>query len=291
MLIYLNHRFVSKKQATVSVFDHGFLYGDGVFETLRAYKGRYFLLREHLARLRNSAKRLGIPLPFSLNRIRTVLYQTLTKNHLPDALVRISLTRGPGPIGLDPAFCRKPTLVVIPRIFNGYPSAVYRKGMKLAVVSVRRISPEMLDPQIKSMNFLNNIMATIEAKRAKADEGLMLSREGFLCEGSTSNIFVVKNGRLFTPPTTTGILVGTTRQVVFTLARSIRMSVVESYLLPSDLYNAEECFLTNTSMEIMPVCVADGRRIGAGSPGPLTCRLRELFKERVRSECGISAKG
>jgi branched-chain amino acid aminotransferase len=287
MRIYLNNRFVPDKQARVSVFDHGFLYGDGVFETLRVYEGRIFLLNEHLSRLRNSAKALEISLPVPLTDLRRLLYQSLNRNRLRNALVRISVSRGPGPIGLDTALCREPTLIIIPRMFNGYPPAANRKGLKIAIVSVRRISPEMLDPQIKSMNFLNNIMAKIQAKRARADEGLMLSRDGCLSEGSISNIFLVKNSRLYTPAAGVGILMGITRKLVIALAQKHHIPVIETRLYPSDLYGAEECFLTNTSMEVMPVSMADGRKIGTGKPGPVTRRLQEIYTERVRNDCGI----
>jgi branched-chain amino acid aminotransferase len=287
MRIYLNNRFVPEKQATVSVFDRGFLYGDGVFETLRAYEGRIFLLNEHLSRLRNSAKELGFSLPVSLKELRRLLYHSLDRNHLRNALVRISVSRGPGPIGLDPALCREPTLIIIPRVFNGYAAAAIRRGLKIAIVSVRRISPDMLNPQIKSMNFLNNIMAKIQAKRVRADEGLMLSRDGCLSEGSISNIFLVKNDRLYTPSAGVGILLGTTRQLVIALAQKRGIPVMETRLYPSDLYGADECFLTNTSMEVMPVSMADGRKVGTGKPGPVTRRLREIYGERVRNDCGI----
>jgi len=289
MRIYLNNRFVSEKQATVSVFDHGFLYGDGVFETLRAYEGRFFLLNEHLSRLRDSAKELGISLPVKPSDLGRLLYQTLIRNRLRNALVRISVSRGPGPIGLDPALCREPTLVIIPRMFNGSPAA-RRRGLRVAIVSVRRISHDMLNPQIKSTNFLNNIMAKIQAKRVRADEGLMLNRDGCLSEGSISNIFLVKNGRLYTPAAGVGILLGTTRQLVIALAQKRRIPVIETRLYPRDLYGADECFLTNTSMEVMPVSMADGKKIGTGKPGPVTRRLQGIYADRVRNDCRIVSR-
>ncbi len=286
MRIYLNRRFVAEKKAVVSVFDHGFLYGDGVFETLRAYEGRFFRLDEHLTRLKESAKGLKITLPHTRPALHRLLYQTLAINHLKNALVRITISRGTGPIGLDPALCRKPTLVIIPRAFNGCSPIQYRKGLKVAVVSVRRTPSQALDSRIKSMNFLNNILAKIQAKENHADEGLMLSLDGYLTEGSVSNLFLIKRRRLYTPAAGLGILEGITRQGVIELAKENRIPLHETRLRPSDLYRADECFLTNTSMEIMPVVKADGIKIGDGKPGPTTRFLKEAYRERVRLECG-----
>jgi branched-chain amino acid aminotransferase len=285
--IYLNNKFVAEKAAVVSVFDHGFLYGDGVFETLRAYNGRLFRPDDHLRRLKDSAQKLGIGLPYSLTALRRLLGQTVSVNHLKNALIRIAISRGKGPIGLDPALCRKPTVVIIPRIFDGYSRERYRKGSRIVIVSVRRMDPQILDPQIKSMNFLNNILAMIQAKRLRADEGLMLTLDGYLSEGSVSNLFLVKRGRLYTPAVSSGILDGITRRLVIRLAKAIRIPLSETRLGVSDLYKAEECFLTSTSMEIMPVVKADGGKIGNGQPGPLTRRLHEAYRERVRIECRI----
>lgn len=287
MRIYLNNKFVSKRAAVVSVFDHGFLYGDGVFETLRAYNGRLFRTDDHLTRLKDSAQRLGIGLPYSLAALRRLLGRTVSVNRLKNALIRIAISRGKGPLGLDPALCQKPTVVIIPRLFKGYSREQYRKGSRIAIVSVRRMAPQILDPKVKSMNFLNNILAKIQAKRSRADEGLMLTLDGCLSEGSVSNLFLVKRGRLYTPAASLGILEGITRQLVIHLAKAIRVPLSETRLGVADLYKAEECFLTSTSMEIMPVVRADGGKIGNGKPGPLTCRLHEAYRERVRIECGI----
>jgi branched-chain amino acid aminotransferase len=287
MRIYLNRRFVAEKKAVISVFDHGFLYGDGIFETLRAYDGRLFRLDEHLTRLKESAKRLKIALPYTLPVLRRLMFQTLTTNHLRNALIRIAVSRGAGPIGLDPALCLKPTLVIIPRAFNGWASIQYRKGLKVAIVSIRRTPSQALNARIKSMNFLNNILAKTQAKENHADEGLMLTLDGYLSEGSISNLFLVKHRRLYTPAANLGILVGITRQVVIRLAEQTRIPVREARLMPSDLYKADECFLTNTSMEIMPVVKADGVKIGDGKPGPITRHLHEAYRERVRLECRI----
>ena len=281
MRIYLNRGFIDEKKALVSVFDHGFLYGDGIFETLRAYDGQIFRLDEHLARLKESATRLKLVLPHALPVLRRLMFKTLAVNDLRNALLRIAISRGPGPIGLDPALCRKPTLVIIPRAFNGCPPMLYRKGLKVSIVSIRRTPSQALDARIKSMNFLNNILAKSQAKENRADEGLMLTLNGYLSEGSISNLFLVKRGRLYTPAANLGILMGITRQVVFELAGQRRIPVREARLLPSDLYKADECFLTNTSMEIMPVVKADGIIIGDGKPGPVTRLLHGAYREQV----------
>ncbi|MBI3812498.1 MAG: aminotransferase class IV [Nitrospirae bacterium] len=285
MRIYLDRKFVAEKKAVVSVFDHGFLYGDGIFETLRAYDGRLFRVDEHLARLKESAKRLKIALPYALPVLRRLMFQTLAINHLRNALIRIAVSRGAGPIGLDPDLCRKPMLVITPRAFNGCSPEQYRKGLKVAIVSVRRIPSKALDSRIKSMNFLNNILAKIQAKENHSDEGLMLTLDGYLSEGSVSNLFLVKGRRLYTPAANLGILVGITRQAVIGLSKKVRIPVREAQLKPSDLYKADECFLTNTSMEIMPVVRADGIKIGDGKPGPVARLLHEAYRERVRLEC------
>lgn len=287
MHIYLNNKFVAERKALVSVFDHGFLYGDGVFETLRAYQGRIFRLDEHLKRLKKSARGLKISLPQTLPVIRRHLEETLLVNHLKNALLRICISRGVGPIGLDPALCRQPTFVIIPRVFNGYNPRQYHHGLKVSIVSVRRTPRPAMDSQIKSANFLNNILAKIQAKRNQADEGLMLGINGYLTEGTISNFFIVTHGRLYTPAVDQGILAGITRRLVIDLAKQADIPVKEARLLPSDLYKADECFLTNTSMEIMPVTKADGFTIGNGKVGPFTRLLREAYQEQVRLECRI----
>lgn len=285
MRIYLNRAFVAERKAQVSVFDHGFLYGDGVFETLRAYNGVLFRLAPHLRRLKESAERLEIALPHTFPTLIRLLHQTLSVNRLKDALIRISVSRGAGPIGLDPALCRKPTLVIIPWVFKGYPARQYRQGFTASIVSVRRTPAQALDPAIKSSNFLNNILAEIQAKESHADEGLMLTLDGYLTEGSISNLFLVKHRRLYTPDTGLGLLAGITRQLVMTLAAQSGFPVSEARLTPLNLHEADECFLTNTSMEVMPVVQVDGVAIGNGKPGAITRFLHEAYREQVRREC------
>ncbi len=285
MHIFLNGRFVSEKNATVSVFDHGFLYGDGVFETVRAYGGRIFLLERHLERLRRSARKLRLQIPFSTPRLSRLIYRTLSRNRLKDALLRVFISRGPGPIGLDPGLCPTPTVVILPRAFNGHPPHHYDKGIKVVIVSVRRVPPLSIDSSIKSANYLSNILATMEFKRKRAQEGIMLSINGELTEGTISNLFLVKKNRLYTPSPRCGILNGVTRRWVLDLARGAGIAVRETRLRRSDLYGADECFLTNTSMEVMPVVRVGGRRIGNGKPGRTTGLLLNAYRESIRREC------
>ena len=285
MRIFLKTRLVRSQQASISVYDHGFLYGDGVFETFRAYGGVIFQLNHHLSRLKQSAALIHLRLPFPSSKLRDILYRTLSANRLKEATLRLSISRGVGEPGLDPDLCDDPTIVVIPRAFKGYPESLYQQGLKATVVSTRRLSPESLDPQIKSTNFLNNILAKIEAKKAGADEGLMLNTEGCLTEGTVSNLFFVKKGRLYTPSLKTGLLNGITRQVVLELAHSVGLKVEEGLFFPEDLVRADECFLTNTSMEVMPVTRVGKRRIGHGKPGPVTIKLRKAFRVLVFEEC------
>jgi branched-chain amino acid aminotransferase len=287
MRIFLNRRLVPSRQATVSVYDHGFLYGDGVYETFRAYGGVIFRADRHLSRLQHSASRIHLTLPHSPSKLRDILYRTLSENKLKEATLRLSISRGVGEPGLDPDLCQHPTIVVIPRAFKGYPESLYRQGLKATIVSTRRFGSESLDPQIKSTNFLNNILARIEAKKAGADEGLMLNREGYLAEGTVSNLFFVKKGSLYTPSLKTGLLNGITRQAVLELAQSVCIKVEENLFFPRDLAKADECFLTNTSMEVMPLTRVGKRRIGDGKPGPITIKLRNAFTALVRLECKI----
>lgn len=285
MLIYVSNRFISEKKAAVSVYDRGFLYGDAVFETLRIYNGQIFRLQDHIRRLIHSAQKLNIPLTFSEARLNKLLILAVTRNGLKEALLRISLTRGIGQIGTELARKSKPTLIISPRKFKGRPISDYRLGVKISIVSLRRTPSQALDASVKSANYLNNIMARIEASQQGAAEGLMLTLNGFLAEGAVSNIFFVKNNRLYTPDIRLGILPGITRGLTLRLARSLKIRVSEGRFRPADLLRSDECFLTNTSMEIMPVVKVDGRRIGRGIPGPLTQKLHFLLKGMIRMEC------
>lgn len=281
MWIYLQDRFVTREEARISVFDHGFLYGDGLFETFRAYDGVIFRLSRHLERLARSAHRLDLSLP-PLSRLETILYDTLKRNDLRNALLRLTLTRGEGAIGLDPSLCEKPTLVVTARPFDGYPTECYLKGVSAAIVQVRRNAPSALDPAMKSTSFLNNVMAKIEAKKGGADEGLLLNLEGYLSEGTTSNLFWIRRGKLETPSPAAGLLEGITREVVIGLARKKRVPVEEGLYKPDTLLEAEEAFLTNSGFELMPLTRIDGNPIGSGKPGSITRQLHQAFKEAIR---------
>ncbi len=281
MLIYLNGHFVAKEQALVSVFDHGFLYGDGIYETVRAYGGRIFLLKKHLARLKRSAAAISLKLPLPLEEIGDALNESLNVNKLQEAYVRLQISRGPGEIGLDPALCPAPTVVIVAKPFHDYPAADYERGVRVAIVKTRRNHPLALAPSIKGTNFLNNILAKIEAIKAGAYEGIMLNWEGYVAEGTICNIFAVKKGALLTPHLDTGILEGVTRDLVLRLAKRNKVSVREVLMRPKDLLSAEECFITNTTMEIMPVRSIDKKTVGSGRPGPVTALLHEAYRKEV----------
>ncbi len=282
MLVYLNGHFVAKEQAQISVFDHGFLYGDGIYETMRAYEGKIFLLNKHLARLKHSAEAISLKLPLSAGKIGDALNESLRVNNLREAYVRLHISRGPGEIGLDPALCAAPTMVIITKPFHDYPAAYYERGVSVAIVKTRRNHPLALPPSIKGTNFLNNILAKIEAIKAHAYEGIMLNWEGYVAEGTISNIFLVKRGVLSTPRLDTGILKGVTRDLVLGLARRNKIPVTEAMLRPKDLVSADECFITNTTMEIMPVTTIDKKPIGKGIPGPVTAALHQTYQKEVR---------
>ena len=278
MWVYLNDKFVPQEEAVVSVFDHGFLYGDGVYETLRAYRGRVFKLAEHLARLERSASRIQLHLPAGPERLTDLVREALRRNQLSDSYLRITVSRGTGEIGLDPALCKAPTLVIIAKPFQPYPESIYAEGVSVIVARTRRNLPEALPPQVKSLNFLNNILAKMEAKAAGAHEALMLNHRGDITEGTTSNVFVVQEGRLRTPSVECGILDGITRELVLQLASELGVPSEETRLTVEDLMRAEECFLTNTTQEVLPVTRVDGRMIGDGRPGGITRRLHASLR-------------
>jgi branched-chain amino acid aminotransferase len=284
MLVYVNGKFVHKEKASVSVFDHGFLYGDGIYETLRAYHGKLFLLSKHLSRLKHSADAISLKLPLSIDKIGEALYETLNVNKLTEAYVRIHLSRGPGEIGLDPALSHAPTMIIVTQPFRDYPPEFYEYGVAAAVVKTRRNHPLAISPDIKSTNFLNNILAKMESLKAGAYEGIMLNWEGHVAEGTISNIFTVKNGVLYTPDLSTGILEGVTRGLVLHLARKDHIPTKETRLKPRDLSDADECFITNTTVEVMPVTRIDGSAVGNGKPGPVTAALRAAYQREVAKD-------
>lgn len=281
MLVYLNGHFVPRDQALISVFDHGFLYGDGIYETMRAYNGRIFLLDKHLTRLKHSAEAISLQLPLSLEKISDALAEALRVNKLHEAYVRIQVSRGPGEIGLDPALCTAPTMVITVRPFKDYPAAQYDNGVSVRIVQTRRNHPLALNPAIKSTNFLNNILAKIESLQTGAYEAIMLNTEGDVAEGTISNIFIVKKNVLITPHVETGILEGVTRGLVLHLGRKQHIQIRETRVRPKDLFDADECFITNTVIEIMPVTTVDDRVIGEGKPGPVTRALMKSYVDEV----------
>ncbi|MBH0202148.1 MAG: branched-chain amino acid aminotransferase [Nitrospira sp.] len=281
MWIYLNSTFVKDEDAMISVFDHGFLYGDGVYETLRSYGPHIFMREEHLARLFRSAAAIGLTIPIPMKSWGDILQEALIRNEvgtdLRDAYLRITVSRGTGDLGLDPALCSSPTVVVMAKPLVPPASHLYDTGVSVIVAYTKRNLPSALSPQIKSTNFLNNIQAKREAIAADAFDSLLLNWEQHLTECTVSNVFFVLDGTLRTPALECGLLDGITRMAVIQLARELSLRVEEGRYTVDQLYRADECFLTNTSMEIMPVTSIDRKPVGNGKPGPLTLKLREHF--------------
>lgn len=281
MWIYLNNQFVKEEKAVVSVFDHGFLYGDGVYETIRSYGSRIFMRDQHLARLRRSANAIGLTIPIPEQRWPALLHEAMTRNDVgherTDAYLRITISRGAGDIGLDPALCPTPTVVIMTKPLHPPPPEQYRTGVRLIVAQTRRNLPSALSPQIKATNFLNNILAKREAIAAGVFDCILLNWESHLTECTVSNLFFLRAGRLCTPALACGLLDGITRDIVLGLAREAQISVDEGHFGVETLYQAEECFLTNTTMEVMPVTMIDRHPVGDGTPGPLTQQLHRLF--------------
>ena len=283
MLIYIDGEFLPKAEAKVSVFDHGLLYGDGVFEGIRSYNGRVFKLDEHLERLYDSAKSIMLQIPIPIETMKEKVLETLRLNHLTEAYIRLVVTRGVGDLGLDPDKCPNPSIIIIADKITLYPPKFYEDGLEIVTVSVRRNYAEAINPRIKSLNYLNNILAKIEGKQAGAEEVLMLNAEGYVVECSGDNIFWVKNEVLVTPPVHMGILEGVTRNSVIDLAREAGMQVEERVFTRHDLYIADECFLTGTAAEVIPVVKIDQRAIGDGQPGKVTEKLIATFRQFANS--------
>ncbi len=283
MKVYLNGKFVDQSQAKVSVFDHGLLYGDGVFEGIRSYNGLIFKLQEHIDRLFESAHTIMLEIPMTKERMIKVVKESLRVNRLRDAYVRLVVTRGEGDLGLDPRKCSKPTVFVIADKIQLYPKKLYEQGLSLITVATQRNVPEALNPQIKSLNYLNNILGKIEAVNAGFEEAIMLSHSGYVTECTGENIFLMRKKKLLTPPAYIGVLRGITRQTVMELAVHYRLAVSEELLTRHDLFNADEVFLTGTAAEIVPVVKIDGRLIGRGKPGPVTKKLQDAFHQLTRT--------
>ena len=284
MTIYLDGKFVSEDEAKVSVFDHGLLYGDGVFEGIRLYGGKIFRLEQHLDRLFASAKAIMLQIPMTKQALVETCCETCVRNKLSDGYIRLVVTRGVGYLGLNPFKCKNPTVFIIASTIELYPEEVYRKGLNLITAGTLRNSPAALSPAIKSLNYLNNILAKIEAVNSGTVEALMLNADGYVAECTGDNVFVVRNGGLRTPPISAGSLNGITRAVVMELAAKMGIAVSEPNLTRYDVMTAEECFLTGTAAEIVPVATLDGRPIGGGKPGALTLKLMGEFRKLTCSE-------
>ncbi|MEW6770398.1 MAG: branched-chain-amino-acid transaminase [Bacillota bacterium] len=282
LTIYLDGEYVPEEKAVVSVFDHGLLYGDGVFEGIRAYHGRVFKLKEHLQRLYESAKSIMLSIPLSQEEMQQVVLETCRRNNIRDGYIRLVVTRGKGDLGLDPQKCPRPTVFCIADSIQLYPPEFYEKGLEVITVPTRRNVPEALSPRIKSLNYLNNILAKIEAGLIGVQEAIMLTHDGFVAEATGDNIFIVKEGTLITPPPYLGILKGITRDAVMELARAKGITVLERVFTRHDVFTADECFFTGTAAEIIPVVKVDGRIIGEGRPGPVTWDLIRAFRELTR---------
>lgn len=280
--IYLDGKFVPESEAKVSVFDHGLLYGDGIFEGIRFYNGRVFRLEEHHDRLWDSARSICLEIPISRTQMTEALLETIRQNGLRDGYIRQIVTRGVGNLGLNPVQCKQPTVIIIAATIALYPEEMYRNGLKIVTCATRRSGPATLNPAVKSLNYLNNVMARIEANLAGADEALMLNDAGNVAECTADNVFIIKKGQIFTPPISAGALRGITRAVVFDLAAELGVKISETDITRHDVFVADECFLTGTAAELIPVINADGRVIGTGKPGSLTTRMIARFREMVR---------
>jgi branched-chain amino acid aminotransferase len=280
--VYINGKFCDQADAKISVYDHGLLYGDGVFEGIRSYGGRVFRLREHIDRLWDSAKAIWLEIPCSKDEMAKAVEDTLAVNKIRDGYIRLVVTRGAGPLGLDPNKCGDPQVIIIADKISLYPPELYENGLEIVTVSTARNHPAALSPRVKSLNYLNNILAKIEGLQAGCIEALMLNHKGEVAECTGDNIFLVRDGVLLTPPNEAGILEGVTRDVVIGLAKESDIEVRETPLTKHDVYIADECFLTGTAAEVIPVVKVDSRPIGDGRPGPVTKNLIGLFKKLVQ---------
>ncbi len=277
--VYINGKLYPKDEAKISVFDHGLLYGDGVFEGIRCYNGNVFKLSEHIDRLYDSAKAISMEIKLTRDELKDAVANTLKANNLKDSYIRLVVTRGVGKLGLNPFLCSESQVIIITDFIQLYSKELYEKGLDAIIVPTIRNHSDALNPNVKSLNYLNNILAKIECINAGATEGIMLNKDGYVAEGTGDNIFIVKDNGIITPPTTAGILIGITRNVVIELANEAGMTVKEEQLTRDDLYNADECFLTGTAAEIIPVVNLDGRKIASGRPGKITLSLLKKYQE------------
>ena len=277
--VYINGKLYPKDEAKISVFDHGLLYGDGVFEGIRCYNGNIFKLSEHIDRLYDSAKAISMEIQLTRDELKDAVINTLKANNLKDSYIRLIVTRGVGKLGLNPFLCAESQVIIITDFIQLYSKELYEKGLDAIIVPTIRNHSDALNPNVKSLNYLNNILAKIECINAGATEGIMLNKDGYVAEGTGDNIFIVKDNGIITPPTTAGILIGITRNVVIELANEAGTTVKEEQLTRDDLYNADECFLTGTAAEIIPVVNIDGRKIASGKPGKVTLNLLRKYQE------------
>ncbi len=289
--IYIDGEFYAKENAKISVFDHGLLYGDGVFEGIRSYRSCVFKLREHLDRLWESAHTLMISIPLTKKEMEKAILETLRRNRLKDSYIRVIVTRGVGDLGLDPALCPKASVIIITDKIKLYPDSLYQNGLNIITVPTVRNLPEAVNPSIKSLNYLNNILAKIEAKNSGCVEALMLNHQGYVAECTGDNVFMIKYGEdhlkkplLLTPPTYLGALKGITRQAIIEIAAKQKISFEERVLTRHDFFNADEVFLTGTAAEVIPVVKIDGRVIGSGKPGAVTQKLLKGFHAVVNKD-------
>ncbi len=279
MKIYINGKFYSKNDAKISVFDHGLLYGDGVFEGIRLYNSCIFKLTEHIDRLYESAKTIRLEIPMTKKKMIEAVAETVRRNPMSNGYIRLIVTRGAGALGLNPFNCNRPQVIIIASTIRLYPEQIYKKGLEIITIPTHRNIPEAVNPRLKSLNYLNNVLAKIEAINSGYNEALMLNSEGFVAECTGENIFIVKKSVLKTPSIEMGILEGITRNTVIDIARGKGYPVEETVLTRHDLYNADECFITGTAAEVVPVIKVDGRIIGNGKPGKITLEIIKIFRK------------
>jgi branched-chain amino acid aminotransferase len=282
--VYVNGRWVPKEEAKVSITDHGFLYGDGIFEGIRVYNGLVFKLKEHLDRLYASAKGILLSIPLAPSQMQEAILETVRRNNLRDSYIRLVVSRGSGDLGIDPRKCREATVVILADKISLYPEELYQKGIRVIISSTRRTPPDSLNGRIKSLNYMNNILAKLEQIKHGMDEAIMMNHQGYIVEGTADNVFVVRGKKLLTPPCYLGALEGITRATVMELAPKIGCTAEEALLNAHDLYTCDECFLTGTGAEIVPVIEVDGRIIGEGTPGPITQRVLQAYRELTKHE-------
>jgi len=280
--IYIDGEFFPEAEAKISVFDHGLLYGDGIFEGIRFYNGRVFRLEEHLERLWDSARSICLEIPIDRKEMTEALLETIRQNGLREGYIRLIVTRGVGNLGLNPVQCKRPSIIIIATTIALYSKEVCETGLTVVTCATRRTGAATLNPAVKSLNYLNNVMARIEANLAGADEALMLNEAGNVAECTADNDFIIKHGRIFTPPISAGALRGITRSVAFEIAEELDIEIKETDITRHDVFVSDECFLTGTAAELIPVIKADGRMIGSGKPGPITKKMLSRFRELTR---------